>query len=189
MGGKSSTFMQKVVSPVSQYMGYGETAADGGTGSAEGFGMPVRLANPFVLTRWSSMYMDEDGQVAHEFYVETPTRSKTKKGRRRLGMRRIYHNIQPQGEVPVDPPRLRVEIPAVMTELWRTGIRWYRRSELKRQLVLEMNTLLLPLTWSHVICVKSSNRGYNSLWWICAVAVRLDWNRFCSPLLSILIKD
>lgn len=123
MGGKSSSFMQKVVSPVSQYMGYGESAGDEASKSGqgrvlgEGFGMPVRLANPFVLTRTSSMYFDEDGQVAHEFYVETPVRSKTKKGRRRMGMRRIYHNIFPQGEVPVDPPRLRGEIPAVMMEL------------------------------------------------------------------------
>ncbi|XP_054752384.1 tumor suppressor candidate 2-like [Lytechinus pictus] len=124
MGGKSSSLMQKVVSPVSHYMGYGDSTGDEDSQSGsrgrepgEGFGMPVRLANPFVLTRSSSMYFDEDGQVAHEFYVETPTRSKTKKGRRRMGMRRIYHNIFPQGEVPVDPPRLRGEIPAVMMEL------------------------------------------------------------------------
>ncbi|XP_072181626.1 tumor suppressor candidate 2-like [Diadema setosum] len=122
MGSRSSSLMQKVVSPVSQYMGYGHSTVNDNTDSgseASENGRPFKvrkLANPFVLTRTSSMYIDEDGQVAHEFYEEAPAKSK-KNGRRRVGMKRIYRNIVPQGEVPVDPPRLRGEIPAVMWEL------------------------------------------------------------------------
>lgn len=41
----------------------------------------------------SSMYYDEDGDLAHEFYEETIV---TKNGRKRAKLKRIHKNLIPQ---------------------------------------------------------------------------------------------
>ncbi|XP_067417299.1 tumor suppressor candidate 2 isoform X2 [Emydura macquarii macquarii] len=52
-----------------------------------------RSASPFVFTRRGSMYYDEDGDLAHEFYEETIV---TKNGRKRAKLKRIHKNLIPQ---------------------------------------------------------------------------------------------
>ncbi|XP_073208677.1 tumor suppressor candidate 2 isoform X2 [Lepidochelys kempii] len=52
-----------------------------------------RSATPFVFTRRGSMYYDEDGDLAHEFYEETIV---TKNGRKRAKLKRIHKNLIPQ---------------------------------------------------------------------------------------------
>ncbi|XP_059572149.1 tumor suppressor candidate 2 isoform X2 [Alligator mississippiensis] len=52
-----------------------------------------RAATPFVFTRRGSMYYDEDGDLAHEFYEETIV---TKNGRKRAKLKRIHKNLIPQ---------------------------------------------------------------------------------------------
>lgn len=41
----------------------------------------------------SSMYFDEDGDLAHEFYEETIV---TKNGRKRAKLKRVQKNLTPQ---------------------------------------------------------------------------------------------
>lgn len=50
---------------------------------------PQRLPSPLG----SSMYYDEDGDLAHEFYEETIV---TKNGRKRAKLKRIHKNLIPQ---------------------------------------------------------------------------------------------
>ncbi|XP_071611773.1 tumor suppressor candidate 2 isoform X2 [Heliangelus exortis] len=72
-----------------------------GGGGAEGPGgqqalaraRAARAATPFVFTRRGSMYYDEDGDLAHEFYEETIV---TKNGRKRAKLKRIHKNLIPQ---------------------------------------------------------------------------------------------
>ncbi|XP_071961064.1 tumor suppressor candidate 2-like [Antedon mediterranea] len=71
-------------------------------------------AAPWVRKRRSSMCYDEDGHVAHEFYVED---SDKHNGRRKVGMKRILANIKPLGEIALDPPRLHVDMPFVLCEV------------------------------------------------------------------------
>nr|XP_026239731.1 tumor suppressor candidate 2 [Urocitellus parryii] len=56
-----------------------------------------RPVPPFVFTRRGSMFYDEDGDLAHEFYEETIV---TKNGQKRAKLRRVHKNlIQGQQEV------------------------------------------------------------------------------------------
>ncbi|KAK8751703.1 hypothetical protein OTU49_009891 [Cherax quadricarinatus] len=82
---------------------------------------PVKkLATPFVYTRRGSMYFDEDGDVAHEFYEEIPPLRRGVKAT----MRRILTNLTPQidgfksshrqGEVRLPFPCLHVDFPIVL---------------------------------------------------------------------------
>ncbi|XP_036387875.1 tumor suppressor 2, mitochondrial calcium regulator b [Megalops cyprinoides] len=73
-----------------------------------------RNATPFVFTRRSSMFFDEDGDLAHEFYEETIV---TKNGRRRAKLKRIQKNLIPQGIVKLDHPCIHVDFPVVLCEL------------------------------------------------------------------------
>lgn len=63
-----------------------------------------------VLSRKGSMYIDEDGDIAHEFYIEVPP---PKKGCKAT-MKRILHNLIPQGEVAYKFPRLHVDFPIIL---------------------------------------------------------------------------
>jgi len=63
---------------------------------------------PFVYSRRGSMYFDEDGDLAHEFYEEF----KNKRGRRK--MRRVDRGLRPQGEVKYSCPRLNVDFPIIL---------------------------------------------------------------------------
>ncbi|XP_066995159.2 tumor suppressor candidate 2 [Anabrus simplex] len=63
-----------------------------------------------VLSRKGSMFIDEDGDLAHEFYVEVPP---PKKGCKAT-MKRILHNLIPQGDVAYKFPRLHVDFPIII---------------------------------------------------------------------------
>ena len=65
---------------------------------------------PFVFKRRGSMYFDEDGDLAHEFYEEVAP--KRKGGKRK--MKRVVKNLVPQGEVKYKVPRLHVDFPIVL---------------------------------------------------------------------------
>ncbi|KAM3878410.1 tumor suppressor 2, mitochondrial calcium regulator b [Diretmus argenteus] len=71
-------------------------------------------ATPFVFTRRSSLFFDEDGDLAHEFYEETIV---TKNGRRRAKLKRIQKNLIPQGIIKLDHPRIHVDFPVVLCEV------------------------------------------------------------------------
>nr|XP_057921466.1 tumor suppressor 2, mitochondrial calcium regulator b [Doryrhamphus excisus] len=70
-------------------------------------------ATPFVFTRRSSLYVDEDGDLAHEFYEETIV---TKNGRKKAKLRRIQKNLTPQGIIKLDHPCIHVDFPVVLCE-------------------------------------------------------------------------
>uniref|UniRef100_A0A3Q0RX40 Tumor suppressor 2, mitochondrial calcium regulator a n=1 Tax=Amphilophus citrinellus TaxID=61819 RepID=A0A3Q0RX40_AMPCI len=65
-------------------------------------------ATPFVFTRRSSLYYDEDGDLAHEFYEETVV---TKNGRKKSKLKRIQKNLIPQH------PCIHVDFPIVLCEV------------------------------------------------------------------------
>lgn len=73
-------------------------------------------ATPFVFTRRSSLFFDEDGDLAHEFYEETIL---TKNGRKRATLKRIHKNLRPQGILTLDHPCIHVDFPVVLCEAWR----------------------------------------------------------------------
>uniref|UniRef100_A0A0A6YWP5 Tumor suppressor 2, mitochondrial calcium regulator n=1 Tax=Mus musculus TaxID=10090 RepID=A0A0A6YWP5_MOUSE len=66
----------------------------------------ARAVPPFVFTRRGSMFYDEDGDLAHEFYEETIV---TKNGQKRAKLRR--------GIVKLDPPRIHVDFPVILYEV------------------------------------------------------------------------
>ncbi|KAK3779678.1 hypothetical protein RRG08_013634 [Elysia crispata] len=70
-----------------------------------------RGASVFVFKRKGSMYFDEDGDLAHEFYCEVADR-KTKK----VVMQRVSHNLVPQGDVDLPYPRLHGDLPMIVFE-------------------------------------------------------------------------
>ncbi|XP_076869976.1 tumor suppressor 2, mitochondrial calcium regulator a [Brachyhypopomus gauderio] len=70
-------------------------------------------ATPFIFTRRSSLYYDEDGDLAHEFYEETVV---TKNGRKKAKLKRIQKNLIPQGIVKLDNPRIHVDFPVILCE-------------------------------------------------------------------------
>lgn len=69
---------------------------------------------PFVFTRRSSLYYDEDGDLAHEFYEETVV---TKNGRKKSKLKRIHKNLIPQGIVKLNHPRIHVDFPVILCEV------------------------------------------------------------------------
>ncbi|XP_053325702.1 tumor suppressor candidate 2 [Spea bombifrons] len=74
----------------------------------------IHKATPFIFTRRGSMYFDEDGDLAHEFYEETIV---TKNGRKRAKLKRIQKNLRPQGTVKLDHPCIHVDFPVVLCEV------------------------------------------------------------------------
>lgn len=74
----------------------------------------IRQATPFIFTRRSSMFFDEDGDLAHEFYEETIV---TKNGRKRAKLKRIQKNLRPQGTIKLDHPCIHVDFPVVLCEV------------------------------------------------------------------------
>uniref|UniRef100_A0A8C1KEV7 Tumor suppressor 2, mitochondrial calcium regulator a n=1 Tax=Cyprinus carpio TaxID=7962 RepID=A0A8C1KEV7_CYPCA len=61
-----------------------------------------------------SLYFDEDGDLAHEFYEETVV---TKNGRKKAKLKRIQKNLIPQGIIKLDHPRIRVDFPVILCEI------------------------------------------------------------------------
>lgn len=70
---------------------------------------PRRLATQFVYYRRGSMFIDEDGDVAHEFYEEFKVDNS-----HTTEMRRKLVNLRPEGNVPYSNPRLHKEFPIPM---------------------------------------------------------------------------
>ncbi|KAB0385557.1 hypothetical protein FD755_000513 [Muntiacus reevesi] len=73
-----------------------------------------RVVPPFVFTRRGSMFNDEDGDLAHEFYEETVV---TKNGQKRAKLRRVHKNVIPQGTVKLDPPCIHVDFSVILYEV------------------------------------------------------------------------
>ncbi|XP_046363503.1 tumor suppressor candidate 2-like [Haliotis cracherodii] len=106
MGQTTSSIASKIAQPVSWMWGRKGETKRADIASYKG-------PSPFVLTRQSSMFFDEDGDLAHEFYEEVRI------GKRFI-MRRKRHNLIPQGEVELSHPRIHVDIPVVMCEALMT---------------------------------------------------------------------
>ncbi|XP_022105366.1 tumor suppressor candidate 2-like [Acanthaster planci] len=117
MGSKSSTLVNSITSPITNYF-YGSSGRRGEDNGIALDGQCVAVGrlkvNPFIHTRRSSKFYDEDGHLAHEFYVEIPG---SKRRRMKAGMMRIHTNLRPQGEITLDPPRLRPDLPVVMCQV------------------------------------------------------------------------
>ncbi|XP_046682988.1 tumor suppressor candidate 2-like [Homalodisca vitripennis] len=71
------------------------------------------IAGPMVLSRQGSMFFDEDGDLAHEFYEEVRPNKKGSKAK----MKRIQTNLVPQGEVPYQCPRLHSDYPVILHQV------------------------------------------------------------------------
>ncbi|XP_006892934.1 PREDICTED: tumor suppressor candidate 2 [Elephantulus edwardii] len=101
--------------PFASAAGGGGPEASGGAGAEQALvrqrGRPVP---PFVFTRRGSMFYDEDGDLAHEFYEETIV---TKNGQKRAKLRRVHKNLIPQGIVKLDTPRIHVDFPVILYEM------------------------------------------------------------------------
>ncbi|XP_062520932.1 tumor suppressor candidate 2-like isoform X2 [Corticium candelabrum] len=65
-----------------------------------------------ILETEGTLFYDEDGDVAHEFYEEIRV-----DGGRRSTMRRITRNLTPQGLVRLRIPRLPADFPLVMCQI------------------------------------------------------------------------
>lgn len=59
------------------------------------------------------MYKDEDGDLAHEFYVEVPSKQQGSKAT----MKRVYDNLTPQGDVYYDNARLHGDFPYIVANI------------------------------------------------------------------------
>lgn len=113
MGGSGSK--AKGVWPFSGSGAGGDSPSDGNEQSVARL-KGSRNATPFVFTRRSSLYYDEDGDLAHEFYEETVV---TKNGRKKSKLKRIQKNLIPQGIVKLDHPCIHVDFPIVLCEVWK----------------------------------------------------------------------
>ncbi|CAG0915348.1 unnamed protein product [Notodromas monacha] len=67
---------------------------------------------PLVLVRPSSMYFDEDGDLAHAFYEEVWN----SKFKGRVFMRRITKNLRPQVYMKYPHPRLPCDSPKILID-------------------------------------------------------------------------
>lgn len=81
---------------------------------AAGSRLTVRPTHQPLHSPSSSMFYDEDGDLAHEFYEETIV---TKNGQKRAKLRRVHKNLIPQGLVKLDPPRIHVDFPVILYEV------------------------------------------------------------------------
>ncbi|CAD5115864.1 DgyrCDS4804 [Dimorphilus gyrociliatus] len=68
------------------------------------------LVSPFVYVVNSGLYVDEDGFVANEFYVQVHDRAT---GRRTM---KKNDRVRPYGEIKLDIPRIKVDLPIVICE-------------------------------------------------------------------------
>uniref|UniRef100_A0A8C9KV71 Tumor suppressor 2, mitochondrial calcium regulator n=1 Tax=Serinus canaria TaxID=9135 RepID=A0A8C9KV71_SERCA len=91
---------------------HGRGGAATGTALSRERGRALTPRLPYALG--SSMYYDEDGDLAHEFYEETIV---TKNGRKRAKLKRIHKNLIPQGIVKLEHPRIHVDFPVIICEV------------------------------------------------------------------------
>lgn len=110
MGGSGSK--SKGFWPFSGSSGSDDPAKEGNEQTLSRF-KSFQGATPFVFTRRSSMFFDEDGDLAHEFYEETIV---TKNGRKKAKLKRIQKNLTPQGIIKLEHPCIHVDFPIVICE-------------------------------------------------------------------------
>jgi len=101
MGQTSSNVVRKVGS----WAGFGASPDNSLAGSQ-------LVVSPFVYKRRSSLYKDEDGDIAHEFYEE---RYIDRKGRHRV-MKKLKTNLHPVGDVDLPHPCLHYDLPIVLCD-------------------------------------------------------------------------
>ncbi|GFR57400.1 tumor suppressor candidate 2 [Elysia marginata] len=101
--------MGQSASNVSKYMSYPLSWFRGSEHKDDGKTLVPRGATIFVFKRRGSMYFDEDGDLAHEFYCEVTDRKTNK-----VVMRRVLHNLVPQGDVDLPHPRLHGDLPVIV---------------------------------------------------------------------------
>ncbi|XP_078731179.1 tumor suppressor candidate 2-like [Lampetra fluviatilis] len=109
MGGDASKTLRSWV--------FGATPGDrGSAGDDEEEAAPSRrgLASPWVLSRRGSLFVDEDGDLANEFYEEIVIYIN---GRQTASLRRILDNLRPQGRVKLKYPRIHADFPVVLCEV------------------------------------------------------------------------
>ncbi|XP_063438896.1 tumor suppressor candidate 2-like [Mytilus edulis] len=102
MGQKVSGLTNKVTRSVSSLFSHSEETQESS--------LATQRATPFVYKRTSSMFFDEEGDLAHEFYEEVFDAGHSR-------MKRQYKNLRPQGEVELPYPKLHPDLPIVMCEL------------------------------------------------------------------------
>lgn len=95
--------MKKMVSP---FVGDKKTESEANNDALSS------AVTPFVFRRRGSLYRDEDGHTAHEFYEEV----EDKKSKKRV-MQRKYVNLTPEGDVELSIPRLHSDFPVVLCEV------------------------------------------------------------------------
>ncbi|KAK3103493.1 hypothetical protein FSP39_019601 [Pinctada imbricata] len=103
MGQQTSSIARKVSRSVSSLFG---VTSNNETTSISTAHLAV---TPFVFKRQGSMYFDEDGDLAHAFYIEKNSNGCAK-------MVQTWDNLYPQGEVDLPHPRLNVDFPIILCE-------------------------------------------------------------------------
>ncbi|XP_014784169.1 tumor suppressor candidate 2 [Octopus bimaculoides] len=107
MGQTASNVAKKVVTPITSLY------SQNNNGSTEICKRTVKHpVIPYVFKRRGSMYFDEDGDLAHEFYEEVFL---DRMGKKRM-MRKQERNLIAQGEIELPFPRLHVDFPIVICE-------------------------------------------------------------------------
>ncbi|XP_071438719.1 tumor suppressor candidate 2-like [Hetaerina americana] len=109
MGNSDSKTVKKIISPLYNYSDP-KTRPEPEPNRERNSYECVKLATPYVFSRKGSMFTDEDGDLAHEFYVEEPPNKKGTKAT----MRRVYANLTPEGEVTYQFPRLHADFPVIL---------------------------------------------------------------------------
>ncbi|XP_051567965.1 tumor suppressor candidate 2-like [Myxocyprinus asiaticus] len=71
-------------------------------------------ATPFVFTLRSSLYFDEDRDLAHELYEETVV---TRNGRKKAKLKRIQKNLIPQEIIKLDYPQIHMDFPVILCKI------------------------------------------------------------------------
>ncbi|XP_074646902.1 tumor suppressor candidate 2-like [Tubulanus polymorphus] len=119
MGQASSRAAKKVVSPLYNYWYGGNSGqeddeqSDVGAGGAPYYWRTA--VTPFVYKRKSSLYIDEDGDLANEFYEEVMYEEE-EEGIFRTTMRRILHHLTPLGYIDLPHPCLHYNMPVILCE-------------------------------------------------------------------------
>ncbi|BFZ08660.1 hypothetical protein BsWGS_11699 [Bradybaena similaris] len=104
MGQTGSSVSKFITHPLSWFRGTSQV--DGTAADTE---LIPKGAALFVFKRRGSMFFDEDGDLAHEFYCEVKDRRANK-----VVMKRCKNNLVPQGEVELPFPRLHGDLPVIM---------------------------------------------------------------------------
>jgi len=111
MGSNGSKLVRKIVSPFNSSSNpsvYSDSDSQPHNPDAA-----KTMAGPIVLSRQGSMFFDEDGDLAHEFYEEVKPNKRGSKAK----MKRIQTNLVPQGEVPYQSPRLHSDYPVILHQV------------------------------------------------------------------------